>query len=418
MTVPSTVTRPSPLLNRPTRKWIGPPSAISTRQRARSFGVFVIAAAAVALASSPLAMRDALAGGADSADPAKAEALIRQANDMRRHGHDERALPLFRQAYEIARSSRTAGQLGLVEMALGYWVAASGHLDEALADSHNPWVERNRATLDNASRTALSHVGELRVEGKPDGAEVLVNGAVVGTLPFANALRLSEGRVNLEVRAPGRQSMTTSLTLAGRATERVQVSLERDDQKTSGGASATPTTTMVVTPLSPATGSGNANGPGGPGSRARSSDSTGGSEAGTGPRQPRAADEELPTWRRVVPWVLLGGAVVAGAIGAWQQVGSTNAQTSFDAIAGCGAGSPMRGTDPRCEGYYNDYEAKRTRAYVSYGVGGVLAAGAITMFIVNAVSTPTTSASADPPRGQALLGLAPSGAVLSYAGRF
>jgi hypothetical protein len=70
-------------------------------------------------------------------------------------GHDERPVPLLRQAYEIARSARTAGQLGLAEMALGYWISAAGHLDEALAEESSLWVEKNarrwtkRCTLPN-----------------------------------------------------------------------------------------------------------------------------------------------------------------------------------------------------------------------------------------------------------------------------
>src|SRR3954471_17128737 len=91
---------------------------------------------------------------ADDADPARAEELIRQANEQRRQGHDERAVPLLRKAYEIARSARTAGQLGLAEMALGYWAAAAGHLGDALTEERNPWVEKNHAALDKALRIA------------------------------------------------------------------------------------------------------------------------------------------------------------------------------------------------------------------------------------------------------------------------
>src|SRR6266496_2893885 len=77
-------------------------------------------------------------------DSARAEDLIRQANTLRQKGQDPAALPLFREAYEIARSPRTAAQLGLVELALGYWLDSDQHLSEALAPAHHPWIDRNR----------------------------------------------------------------------------------------------------------------------------------------------------------------------------------------------------------------------------------------------------------------------------------
>lgn len=350
---------------------------------------------------------------ADRPDPGAAEDLIRQANELRRHGHDERALPLYRKAYEAARSARTAGQLGLAEMALGYWAAAEGHLDEALAEHRNPWIDKNRPTLENALRTAQSHLVEVRVEGSPDGAEVLVNGSVVGRLPLANPVRVSEGRVDLEVRAPGRRTMTQTLSLSGKASERIQVSLERLET-----ASPTPQAgAQVVAPatvVSP--------GAGGDGGERQASEPSGPPERRAREAAPRpdsaAEDDTLPTWRRVLPWTLLGGAVVAGSIGVWQHVGSANAQRSFDAIRGCASSSPNRGTDPSCAGLYDDFQSKRTRAYIGYGVAGVLGAGAITFFIVNAASSPSSSAATSASASRVTVALDAAGAVFSYAGRF
>src|SRR5262249_50805594 len=76
-----------------------------------------------ALAGLALLLAVAAPARAQQGDPARAEELIKQANDFRRQGHDERAVPLLREAYQIARTPRTAGQLGLAELALGYWTA-------------------------------------------------------------------------------------------------------------------------------------------------------------------------------------------------------------------------------------------------------------------------------------------------------
>ena len=74
-----------------------------------------------------------------------AEAAIRQGMELRKQGEDARALPYLEKAYQLSRTPRTAAQLGLVQMGLGYWVDAERHLDEALSDPDNYWVAKTRA---------------------------------------------------------------------------------------------------------------------------------------------------------------------------------------------------------------------------------------------------------------------------------
>jgi hypothetical protein len=335
---------------------------------------------------------------ADEADPAKAEELIRQANEQRRQGHDERAVPLVRQAYEIARSARTAGQLGLAEMALGYWATAAGHLGEALAEERNPWVEKNGAVLERALRIAESHLAEIRVEGRPEGAEVIVNGSIAGTLPLARPLKVNEGRVTVEVRARGRRPITTTLTLAGRASERVTVSLESE-------SSATPPPNARVAPPQPPP---------------LTNVDTGPVASGAGDGAPAVNDESPTTtgelrWRRVLAWSLLGGALAAGSIGVWQHLSAQSAQRSFDAITACGTDAAMRGIDGRCRVLYSDFQARRTRAYIGYGLAAAFGAGAVTLLVLNA----TNGSDATAPDGNHVsMAFGPGGATLSYAARF
>lgn len=359
-----------------------------------------------------LALLLALGGGmlatapvqAASADPGKAEELIRQANELRRQGHDERALPLLRKAYEIAHSARTAGQLGLAEMALGYWVSAETHLNEAVAETRNPWVGKNRPALDSALRETQTHLGDLRIEGKPDGAEITVNGSVVGTLPLGNAIRVNEGRVTVEAHAAGRKPKTMMVTVAARASERLQVVLEPEEAPAPPQADA-----RVVSPSSVPSPSSEATD-----DRPERERAEGGPHHARRSESQPDADAELPTWRRVLPWALLGGAVVAGGIGVWQQVSSQHAQSDFDSIPACGAGLPMRGTDSRCQGLYDDFHDRKTHAFIGYGVAGLLGAGAVTLFIVNAASTPAANTAS----GQAAVALTGHGAFLTYAGHF
>src|SRR4029079_10075504 len=101
-----------------------------------------------------------------------AEALIRQGVELRAQKKDERELPLLEKAYQVSRSPRTAGQLGLVEMALGYFVDAEIYLGDAIAAPDHPWVAKNLATLKPQLPAAKRQIGELFIVGEPAGAEV------------------------------------------------------------------------------------------------------------------------------------------------------------------------------------------------------------------------------------------------------
>src|SRR3954469_2793140 len=73
-------------------------------------------------------------------DAAEVEALIAKGNELRRAGTPGPALPYFRRAYELARTPRTTGQLGLAELAAGYPVEAQEHLATSLESPNDPGI--------------------------------------------------------------------------------------------------------------------------------------------------------------------------------------------------------------------------------------------------------------------------------------
>ncbi|MBK6534364.1 MAG: PEGA domain-containing protein [Deltaproteobacteria bacterium] len=58
------------------------------------------------------------------------------------------------------------------------------------------------------------HLGSLRIDGDVVGAEVLVDGQLVGALPMSAAIRVVAGPVAVEVRAPGRVTVRREVTIA------------------------------------------------------------------------------------------------------------------------------------------------------------------------------------------------------------
>ena len=166
-----------------------------------------------------------LASAAHAAQPSEVEDLIRRGGDLRKKGQDARALPLYQKAYELARTPRTAAQLGLVEGQLGYRLDAEAHLTEALTAHDDPWVARYRAVLEQQLRKVKSGIGEVVIAGSPEGAEAFVNGQRRGTLPLGRPVRLVAGAATIELRAPGFTTASKTVTVTAERAEHVTLNL-------------------------------------------------------------------------------------------------------------------------------------------------------------------------------------------------
>lgn len=155
-------------------------------------------------------------GGVAAAQVACDEEAVRAGNELRRAGDDDAALARFREAWEACRTPRARAQMGLAEAALGRWLDADAHLGETLASGGDRWIERNRARLEAVRAQVAEHFGYLELRGNVPGAEVLLDGRLVGTMPLREPLRVVGGSASLTVRAPGYLPLTrAALITAG-----------------------------------------------------------------------------------------------------------------------------------------------------------------------------------------------------------
>ena len=147
-----------------------------------------------------------------AADP---DELIKQGNALRRKGDDAAALEKFQQAYDADPRSRprAIAQVGLAEQALGRWVRAYEHLIQALASKDDPWIAKNLATLEEALKTSGDHVGQLEILGGTPGAEVRINGALIGRLPLSKPLALPIGTATIALAARGYVSLERATSI-------------------------------------------------------------------------------------------------------------------------------------------------------------------------------------------------------------
>ncbi|MFO0563468.1 MAG: hypothetical protein U0269_35925 [Polyangiales bacterium] len=149
------------------------------------------------------------------------DSLVQQAIERRRLGQHEEAVVLLRQAYELRRSARAAGQLALAEQAIGRWAHAERRFREALAATDDAWVERNRATLERSLASATQRLATVDVVGGDDGAELWVDGERVGQLPADRTLRVVVGAVRIEHRPRVGAAITRVIELSPGGRERV-----------------------------------------------------------------------------------------------------------------------------------------------------------------------------------------------------
>lgn len=164
--------------------------------RASLLGLCLISAPLPALAAEP--------ADDDAQVAAPAQDLIQQGISLRHSGQDEAALGVFLEAERRAPTSvRVLLHVTAAAQAAGRWLLAHQYLQKASAYKNTAYYQRYRASIRGMEEAVAQQVGQFRISGSPAGAEVLINGERIGTLPIEDAKVLEVGSYVLEVRKPG-----------------------------------------------------------------------------------------------------------------------------------------------------------------------------------------------------------------------
>lgn len=142
---------------------------------------------------------------------ALASAAIERGITHMRHDEYEDALREFLAARALSPSPRATAQMGLAEHALGRLPAAERHLTEALAAVDDRWVRARRRDLEASLSEVASRLGTLDIQGFPPGAEIRIEGQLVGALPLRRPLRWPRGSVTVDVSASGYQPFSKAV---------------------------------------------------------------------------------------------------------------------------------------------------------------------------------------------------------------
>ncbi|HVU50580.1 MAG TPA: PEGA domain-containing protein [Polyangia bacterium] len=332
----------------------------------------LLVAVLVLLASAP--PRRARAAG-----PSAADALVDKAVALRRDGDDQGALALLLQAYGMGQEPRATGQLGLCEQALGRWVDAEAYLTDALKATHDPWVKKNRRTLEDALAIVKSHVARLEISGEPEGADVWVNGTNVGKLPLAAPVRVAEGEVEVELRMEGYVRQTKTMRLEPGQYQRVFLRAHKDEPEpppvAAAPAAPLPPPPVVVAPApSPAPVVANV-------------------------EDKHHDDFPAATRQRLaLKWIAWGVGAAAVGLGVYGAVSNHVDRSDFDShpcgitLDGIAVNQNTGKHDPACDDLKSAYETGTTIAVGGFIAAGVLAATGFVLWLTEpSARTPQTA---------------------------
>lgn len=170
-----------------------------------------------ALAQSPVDAR---------ASTESARSFIEQGVQLRKAGADREALAAFERARALEDSAEVLAQIALAEQALGRWGEAAEHLARALnLPGYDAWISKHRPALENALREAQARLGMLEVSCNVAGAELRLDGRVLGHTPLAEPIRLMAGESVIQISAPGHFEVTRLVQIDAGNLSRLEVVL-------------------------------------------------------------------------------------------------------------------------------------------------------------------------------------------------
>lgn len=153
------------------------------------------------------------------------DSLLAQGIEFRKRRQDRLALAAFERAWAIGGSPRALAQVALAEQALGHWREAHQHLETALRHTSDPWISAHHQTLNVALTEISSRLGAVEVSCNVDGAEVRVDGRVVGRTPLLEPVRVAAGNSVIHVLADGYFDAARQAQIDANALARVDFTL-------------------------------------------------------------------------------------------------------------------------------------------------------------------------------------------------
>ena len=176
---------------------------------------------AVVLAQSPAASNS-------SSNVQRAREHFLKGVALYKDGSLDAAWAEFERAYELAPDSRLLYNLAQVQLERHDYVAAMERFRAYLAQAGSELTQERRAEVESELKRLTGLVAQLAIVVDVQGAELVIDGTRVGTLPTARPVSVNAGAHNVVVRKAGYASAQRELTVTGGETQRLEFTLKRE----------------------------------------------------------------------------------------------------------------------------------------------------------------------------------------------
>jgi hypothetical protein len=193
-----------------------------------------------------------VAGAASAQGADRADELFREGNKAFAAGDARTAYEAYRGAWALRKSFDIACNLGRTEAELQLSRDAAEHLDYCLktypASSRDELREANRRFRELFAEVRAK-VAALRIETRPPGAEVAVDGASYGTTPLAGDVFVDPGKHRVRAELSGFDGEERTIEVTAGASLTVSFLLGRAHEASRGQAAPAPTPLPPSPPL-------------------------------------------------------------------------------------------------------------------------------------------------------------------------
>jgi hypothetical protein len=163
----------------------------------------------------------------------KARELFRDGVKAAEKAQWAKAHAAFLAAWSLKQHYQIAGNLGTAEAKLGKWRDAAEHLSLYLREAPKEKVAE-RKSAEELLAQARAKVGALTVRVEPAGAEVVVDGKVVGKAPLAGEVFVEPGARVIEAKLAGFEAAKKDVTAGAGAAQDVEIRLAPLQKNESG----------------------------------------------------------------------------------------------------------------------------------------------------------------------------------------
>jgi tetratricopeptide (TPR) repeat protein len=170
----------------------------------------------------PAASAESAEAAASTAPPeneaAVKEAAERYERGLQLYSEGEAALALieFERAHDLVSDYRVLYNIGQVRIQLGRYASARDALQQYLEQSGDDLPPDRKTAVEADLQMLVGRTAHLKVITNEPGAEIVMDGIVVGQTPMSEPLLVDAGVRAVAVQKQGFQSNSTRISLAGR----------------------------------------------------------------------------------------------------------------------------------------------------------------------------------------------------------